>query len=247
MSMHSIVICRLLLLALLMSCASVRAQDGSAEQIRQQIARLQPDLAVERVERVAGSDLFEVRLKGGEFLYTDKGAEFILHGQLYQVRNDSAVNLTEQARQEVTAGLIGNLDVADMVVFPAAETRARITVFTDVDCGYCQKLHGEVEALTTAGIEVRYLAWPRQGLSGNTYDTMVSIWCADDRLQAMNRAKQRQPVAAASCRHPVDRQHALGQQIGVRGTPAIVLENGELIPGYLPAAELVARAVQAKN
>ncbi len=246
MASQVLLFCRWLLLLSLMLASAVYAQTAE-QQIREQLVRLQPDVVVEEVARVADSGLYQVQLAGGEFLYVDETATFILHGQLYQVAEGSAVNLTGQARQKVVAAQMQGLDKQDMVVFPAAKTRASITVFTDVDCGYCQKLHAEVDQLNQAGIEVRYLAWPRQGLSGTTYDTMVSIWCADDRVQAMSRAKRRKSVAAATCRNPVDRQHALGQQIGIRGTPAIVLENGELIPGYMPAAQLAARALQAKQ
>ena len=162
-------------------------------------------------------------------------------------KNGDVVNLTEQLQQKVAAELVNKLDPADMVIFPATETKAKITVFTDVDCGYCQKLHNEVPALNRAGVEVRYLAWPREGMSGKTYNTMVNIWCADDRQEAMTRAKRRQSVKPATCRTPIERQYALGHQLGIRGTPAIVLENGEVVPGYMPATQLAAKALQAKQ
>lgn len=233
--------------ALVLACMSGTVlADPVEQQVRKQLKLLQPDLMIEEVSPVAGSPLYQVQLSGGQFLYVDESAEFILHGQLYQVGDSGAVNLTEQAQQKVAATLLETLDPADMVVFPAQDTdkKASITVFTDVDCGYCQKLHGEVPELNKAGVEVRYLAWPRQGLSGKTYDTMVSIWCAEDQQQAMTNAKQRKAVAPASCKHPVDRQHALGQQLGIRGTPAILLEDGRLLPGYMPAQQLLAQVLQ---
>lgn len=231
----------------LMLCTSGVHAGDVQERVRSQLKKLQPDLGIEQVVPVAGAGLYQVQLQGGQFLYVNETAEFILHGQLYQVRDSGAVNLTEQAQQVVTARLMAGLDEKDMVVFPAQNTKGKITVFTDVDCGFCQKLHNEVPALNQAGIEVRYLAWPRQGLSGPTYNTMVSIWCADDPREAMTLAKSRQPVKPASCKTPIDRQYALGQQLGIRGTPAIVLENGELLPGYMPAAQLVAKVLDAKQ
>lgn len=224
------------------------AQAGSVEdQMRKQLKLLQPDLLIDEISPVSGSSLYQVQLNGGQFLYMDESAEFILHGQLYQVGNGTAVNLTEQAQQRVAATLLDKLDPADMVIFPATDKKASITVFTDVDCGYCQKLHGEVPELNKAGVEVRYLAWPRQGLSGKTYDTMVSIWCAEDQQQAMTSAKQRKTIAPASCKHPVERQHALGQQLGIRGTPAIFLENGQHLPGYMPAQQLLAQVLKQQD
>ena len=236
-------------LFLFLYCGLVLVLPAQADEqrVREQLKQLQPDILIEHIVLIEGAGVYQVQLSVGQFLYVDQTGRYVLHGELYQISKDRALNLTGQARQKMIAELMQELNPDDMVIFPAKdETRASITVFTDVDCGYCQKLHAEVEELNRQGIQVRYLAWPRQGLSGSTYDTMVSIWCAEDRQQAMTSAKRRQPVAAASCRHPVDRQHALGRQVGVRGTPTIVLENGELIPGYVPAARLVTRALQAR-
>ncbi|MNR46183.1 Thiol:disulfide interchange protein DsbC precursor [compost metagenome] len=119
-------------------------------------------------------------------------------------------------------------------------------MFTDTDCGYCQKLHSEVPELNRLGVEVRYVAFPRQGLQSPAYKELVSVWCAKDRQGAMNLAKTRQEVPAAECDNPVAKQYALGQMIGVSGTPAIVLANGKLIPGYQPAAQLAKLALEAK-
>lgn len=232
---------------LLLTAMPVQAEE-TEQHIRGQLLRLQPDLKIEQVSIVQGSALYQVQLAGGQFLYVDKTAEFMLHGELYQIRDGGAVNLTGEARQGVTAALMAGLDAQDMVIFPAdGDKKSSVTVFTDVDCGFCQKLHNEVPELNKAGVEVRYLGWPRQGLSGKTYDTMVSIWCADDQQEAMTKAKRRESVEPATCKTPLDRQYALGQQLGIRGTPAIVLENGEVLPGYMPAAQLVARALQAQQ
>ncbi|MNG22971.1 Thiol:disulfide interchange protein DsbC precursor [compost metagenome] len=119
-------------------------------------------------------------------------------------------------------------------------------MFTDTDCGYCQKLHSEVPELNRLGVEVRYVAFPRQGLQSPAYKELVSVWCAKDRQGAMNLAKTRQEVPAAECDNPVAKQYALGQMIGVSGTPAIVLANGKLIPGYQPAPQLAKLALEAK-
>ena len=127
-----------------------------------------------------------------------------------------------------------------MIIFsPKGETKGAVYVFTDVDCGYCQKLHQEVPQLNAAGIEVRYLAYPRAGLSTPTFDKMVSAWCADDRNAAMNALKIGANVTAKKCDNPVAAQYQLGAAMGVTGTPAIVLEDGTLIPGYKPAAQLI--------
>src|SRR5690606_13034670 len=131
-------------------------------------------------------------------------------------------------------------------IFAPEKPKSHITVFTDTDCGYCQKLHSEVPELNRQGIEVRYLAFPRQGPGSHGYNTLVSVWCAKDPKLAMNQAKSRQEIPAASCENPVLEQFELGQLIGVNGTPSIVLANGRMIPGYQPAAELARLALQAR-
>jgi thiol:disulfide interchange protein DsbC len=130
-----------------------------------------------------------------------------------------------------------------MIIFAAAgETRGTVTVFTDVDCFYCQKLHREVPALNEAGIEVRYLAYPREGLGGASYRKIATAWCADNPQQVLTQLKNRQAVADNVCPgNPVADQYKLGQQVGVNGTPALVLENGELVPGYMAADALAKR------
>lgn len=220
---------------------------ASEQQVRERLLQLQPDMGIESISAVEQLDLYQVGLSGGRFIYVDPQVSFLLSGELYTLADDGeATNQTELARQAMHQAVLADLDPASMVIFPAENKQASITIFTDVDCGYCRKLHQDVPALNKAGIEVRYLAWPRQGLAGPTYEQMVSLWCAKDPQQAMTRAKAGQKLKTSSCKHPVDRQYALGQQLGLRGTPAIFLENGVMIPGYLPVERLLAQVLAAQ-
>ena len=137
---------------------------------------------------------------------------------------------------------LASVKESDMIIFsPKGETKAHVTVFTDVTCFYCQKLHQEVPQLNAMGVEVRYLAYPRAGLKSDGYNKLASAWCADNRQDILTKLKAKQPVPEKSCDpNPIAQQYQLGQQMGVRGTPAIVTEDGKLIPGYKPAADLVA-------
>lgn len=220
------------------------------EAIRQTLKSLQPDLPIEAISESPMPGLYQVQLKGGRLLYTSADAQFVLQGFLFQVKDGKTVNLTEQAESKGVAKAINAIPAAEMVVFPAdgkAEKKTHITVFTDTDCGYCQKLHSEVPELNRRGVEVRYVAFPRQGVGSHGYNTLVSVWCAKDRQAAMDLAKQRQEVPAAQCDNPVEKQYQLGQMIGVRGTPAIVLANGQMIPGYQPAPQLAQAAFAAQS
>jgi len=149
-------------------------------------------------------------------------------------------NLAEQDRVEKRQALMASVDVHDMVVFPAGgERKAIINVFTDVDCGYCRKLHQEVPELNELGVEVRYLAYPRAGIGSRSYEKIVSAWCSDDRKGAITALKAGEEIPDSNCTNPVASQYELGHEVGVSGTPAIVLEDGRLLPGYMPADQLV--------
>lgn len=216
------------------------------ETVRQGLLALQPDMPIESVSLSPMPGMYQVVVGGGRVLYASADGRFVLHGYLYEIRDGKAVNHTEALENKSVAEQINKVDAKDMVVFPAVgEKKAHITVFTDTDCGFCQKLHHEVPELSGLGVEVRYLAFPRQGIGSHGYNTLVSVWCADDRQKAMNLAKSRQSVPEARCENPVAQQFMLGQAIGVQGTPAIVLANGALIPGYQPAAQLAEAAIAA--
>lgn len=214
--------------------------------IRQALKALQPDLPIEAISESPMPGLYQVQLKGGRLLYTSADAQFVLQGFLFQIKDGKTVNLTEQAESQGVAKVINAIPPKEMVVFPAKDKKTHITVFTDTDCGYCQKLHSEVAELNRRGVEVRYVAFPRQGTGSHGYNTLVSVWCAKDPREAMNLAKARKDVPAAQCENPVAKQYQLGQMIGVQGTPAIVLANGQMIPGYQPAPQLAEAALAAK-
>ena len=222
-------------------------QAATPEQtIRQALLALQPDLPIEQVTSSPMPNLYQVQLKGGRLLYASADGEFLLQGSLFQIQNGQATNLTELVEQQAIAEQINNIPKDEMVVFAGANPKTHITVFTDTDCGYCQKLHAEMAELNKLGVEVRYLAFPRQGVGSHGYNTMTSIWCADDPIDAMNKAKERRSVPSKTCKNPVDKQYALGQAIGVQGTPSIILANGRMIPGYQPAKQLAAQALAAE-
>jgi len=201
----------------------------------QQLLRVKSDKASVTTSPITG--LYEVVI-GGEVIYiTADGRHFVI-GNIYESK--SARNLTDAKRAELRIAALNELKEADMVVFaPEKETLYTINVFTDVDCPYCSKFHNQVPELNKAGIKVRYLAFPRAGVGSKTYKTMVSVWCAEDKQQALTDAKARREVKPATCENPVAQQYELGQRIGITGTPAMVLSDGELVPGYVPAKKLI--------
>ena len=239
--------CSSLFAALALAVAAPLAQAADAEQaIRKTLNTLQPDLKVESVSASPLKGLHQVQLEGGRVLYMSEDGQYLMQGYLYQMRDGQMVNLTEQAENVAVARQLNALPRNEMVIFAPKNPKTHITVFTDTDCGYCQLLHKEVAELNRQGVEVRYVAYPRAGVGSSTYNDLVSVWCAKNPQDAMNQAKARKKVPAATCENPVAKQFELGQRTGVQGTPAIFLANGQLIPGYQPADKLGPTALQAR-
>lgn len=171
-------------------------------------------------------------------LYASPDGQFLMQGTLIDLNNRS--NLTEKALNGVRqAGLKEYED--SMIVYKAPNEKHSITVFTDISCGYCRKLHRELDDLLEAGITVKYLAFPRGGLQGSGYNDLMNVWCAKDQQEALTEAKSgSNTTAVKGCSALVAEHYQLGQSFGVTGTPAIILEDGTMIPGYQPAAALSA-------
>ena len=207
------------------------------------VAKLQairPDLPIERVLETPVANMYGLALPDGTVLYGTADGKHLFAGDLYALGTE-LVNLTESSRAVQRRGLLAGMPVDDMVVFsPEEERKASIYVFTDVDCGYCRKLHQEMAELNARGIEVRYLAYPRAGVGSDSYQKIVSAWCADDPQSALTALKAGQVIPSRSCPNPVAAHYDLGRQVGISGTPAILTEDGRLFPGYMPAAQLAA-------
>jgi thiol:disulfide interchange protein DsbC len=215
-----------------------QANPAEVTAIRALLEKTQPDMVIEKIE-LSPTGLYEVMLNTGTSIFVSRDAKFLIPGDLYQANAEGLVNLGEMRRAETRIAKIKAVDEKDMIVFePKAGRKAMLTVFTDVDCPYCRKLHAEIEALNELGIAVRYLAYPRQGLQGETYTRMISTWCAEDKLATMTSAKRGADVPVTECDSPVEEQFQLGREVGVTGTPALVLENGAILPGYVPAETL---------
>lgn len=192
------------------------------------------------VKKAGVDGLYQVELDGLRFIYTTADASHMIAGDLYEVATQGLENLSDVERSGSRAKLLAEIPEKDMIVFaPKGETKATVTVFTDVDCYYCQKLHADVPKMNEMGIKVRYLAFPRAGIGSPSYQKIASAWCADDKQDSMTKLKARQEIPMNVCKdNPVESHYILGQKVGVNGTPALLLDDGQLLPGYLPPARM---------
>ncbi len=207
------------------------------DQVRQSLQTALPQYTIGSIEWHEQAGMYKAEVKGGPTLYVTKNAQYFVVGDLYRVAADGLVNETEQAK----LAKLESLPESDMVVFKADNEKTHITVFTDVDCGYCRMLHNDVPILNEMGITVRYLAYPRAGIGSLAYRKMVSIWCSDDPKKWITEAKMGAEVPENKCVNPVAEQYQLGVSLGVRGTPSIISKEGVFMPGYLPPKELASK------
>ena len=190
------------------------------------------------------SGVYEASI-GNQIYYVFEKDGFLIIGDAIDVR--SGASLSDKKVEQSVYGVVNSTPPSEMVVFAAADPKRQITVFTDIDCGYCRRFHQEVPQLTAAGMEVRYMAFPRAGVESESYNKIVNVWCSDDPQKAMTDAKSGVILPAASCTNPVADQYRQGVQAGISGTPTLMLDDGTLIGGYVPADELLSRVGLSSN
>jgi len=235
--MKKLLFCLLALLATTVLGAESAAPDAAAQgAIKAAIAKKFPDINVDAVRASPMKGIYEV-VMGGDTAYVSADGKFLIAGDMYEI--ETRTNLTEAGRQKTRVEALAKLDERDMIVFKPETVKHTITVFTDVECGYCRKLHGEIAQLNEMGVQVRYLAYPRAGPGTDDWRKMEAVWCSKDRNNAITEAKAGHEIKASQCSTPVAKQFKLGEQMGVRGTPAIFTSTGDYIGGYLAPGQMI--------
>lgn len=205
--------------------------------LKQQIERALPNTTVHAVRPTAVPGFYEVEVEN-QLVYISADGKYLLLGDMVDL--NTRTNLTEAWREKTASRLLDEMGDKQMIVMGPAKPKRTITVFTDVDCPYCVKLHREVPELTKQGVKVRYLLFPRGGAGSETYRRSVAVWCAADRAKAVGIAKERGKLDMKTCDSPVDAHYKLGERLGVGGTPTIYLDDGKKLGGYVPAPQLLA-------
>jgi len=193
-------------------------------------------IAAEDIRPSPVPGLYEVA-SGTEIGYVSTDGRFYIDGDVFDMKTRS--NLTESRRKGAREEMVQSIRDDQTIVFSPKGYLYTINVFTDIDCGYCRKLHAEIGELNRLGVRVRYLMYPRSGPGGEAWQKAVSVWCSADRNDSLTRAKRGEAVQARTCDNPVADQFELGQKLGIRGTPGIITESGDYIAGYMPAPRLV--------
>jgi thiol:disulfide interchange protein DsbC len=181
--------------------------------------------------------IYELK-RGAELVYVTADGKYGFAGDLYRLADST--NLSDARRRELRLALLRDVPESSMVVFAPPAPKYTITVFTDVDCTYCRALHRQIADYNRLGIKVRYMFYPRSGPNTESWSKAEQVWCSPDRRAALTAAKLGTPLKAAVCKpNPIAEQYALGQSIGMSGTPGIVTQQGDLLPGYVPPDQML--------
>ena len=227
------------LVTLLALPLGLAAAGASAQEItKEELAKRLNGIAVEDITDAPIAGLYQVAV-GANVAYVTKDGRYIVRGDIFDA--DTSANVSEETRARARATMLGSVDPETMIVFKPAsgEVKHTVTIFTDIDCGYCRQFHREIDKVTALGIEVHYLFYPRTGPDTESWTKADQVWCAANHNSALTRAKLGGEIPeGAECATPVADHYELGQRIGVRGTPAVFSEAGELLGGYLPPATL---------
>jgi len=210
-----------------------------AEAIKAKLAESFPTHIPDSVSKSPVEGLYEA-VYGTQVIYVTDDARYIIQGVIMDLE-DGKRDITEVATSRARQKYMTQVNEQESISFGAEKPKHTITVFTDIDCGYCRKLHNEMDQYASYGIKINYLLFPRNGITSPSYTKAVSVWCSDDRADALTKAKNGEELPAGNCDNPVVDHFELGQKIGVTGTPAILTADGQLMPGYLPAKQLAQR------
>ena len=232
------------MLVIALSAHPVTAEDGAAEldKVRKAVSETFSMIEPENIDVSPVPGWYTIQ-QGSIVAYISGDGRYLLQGDLIDL--DNQVNLTELARNDSRRELMASVTDDETIMFSPEDVKHTVTVFTDIDCTYCRRLHNQIDDYMAHGIKVRYLLYPRNGPASRAWNTSEEVWCSNDRGNALTMAKLDKEFQTASCDASGVQQHyALGRDIGLSGTPAIVLEDGTLIGGYVPPDQLKARLEQ---
>ena len=203
---------------------------------------LPPGTNIESIEVSEFPGIYKVYFGDIQPLYVSENGNFFIYGDMFNLNANGIINLTEKDILEKRKVLMQDINNDELIKFEAKNELFAVTVFTDVDCGYCRKLHDEIATYNEAGITINYAAFPRSGIGTETFSKMVGAWCSNNPKDSITKLKNGKKLKLSFCdSQPVAKHYAIGNKIGVTGTPAIVSSKGELLPGYHSAEDLLSK------
>jgi len=236
----------LLSLITLMACAAcAQAGESQLDKVRKDVSAKMPGITPEMITPSPAPGLYQVR-KGQEFGYITSDGRYLITGDLIDIATGEQIS--EAQRGDIRRALLSQFGPDDVIEFAPKDPKYFITVFTDIDCGYCRKLHSEMSQYHAEGIGVRYLFYPRSGPNTPSFQQAQAVWCSANRREALTQAKRGVHITASEkCANPVQKQYDAGDALGVNATPTLILPDGEVVRGYVRAKPLAARLAGIKT
>ena len=235
MNRKPLIIAALLVSLLMATTYAAAAKENDEGMIEERIRTLAPNAKTIAVSETPIDGVLQVQINS-DIVYVTGDGKYLLQGQIMDI--DTRTNITDQAKSGIRVGLLAELKQDEQITYSPDHPKYDLLVFTDIDCGYCRKLHNQMKEYNKEGIAIHYLAFPRAGVGSASYDKFVSVWCADDQQTALTLAKNGTDPDPQKCPNPIADQYELGRELGVSGTPALVTADGTLIPGYMPPEQL---------
>ena len=216
---------------------------SSEDNIRESLKNILPDGAIiESIEATPIQDMYAVYYGDLQPIYVTKDGSFFIYGDIYKINSNSISNITDESIAERRKIILNDIPANELISFKSKNEQFSVIVFTDVDCGYCRKLHNQINEYNKLGISINYAAYPRSGLGTSAFTKMVGAWCSDDPKGSISKLKNNKNLDLSFCdSQPVSKQYVIGQKLGVNGTPAIFSMDGDMFPGYIEPEELLLR------
>ncbi len=220
---------------MLVSCSQHDATSYTTKDAEERFVKSYPDLKIDSIEKINNS-FFEI-LIGEQIFYLTSDLNYLLAGNIIEL--DSGINLTQQKIENFRISVLKTLDKRDTIIYQPKKIDHIITVFTDVSCPYCKKLHNEIPDLLKNNIEVRYVLFSRNGIDDDAYADMASLWCSEDKKDLLETAFEGDFIKEEKCENPLAKNLELAYSLRVNGTPMIFTESGKVIPGYVPYKQIL--------
>lgn len=229
----------------LLAFATASANEDDLAEVRAKVSSMFGEIEAEHIQLSPVDGWYTIR-KGAIVAYISGDGRYLLQGDMIDL--DMQVNLSEFERNKARVEMMSAMPEAEKILFTPEDVKYTVSVFTDIDCGYCRKLHSQIDEYLAAGIEVQYMLYPRSGPASGSWTKAERVWCADDRGEALTLAKLDKSFASHECdTSTISKHYAMGRDVGLTGTPAIVLSDGTLMPGYLPPDRLLERLAMVES
>ena len=219
-------------------CSSLFSQDLIL--LKEKINKILPEgVNVREITYSQERDIFIVDIGDIQPIYVLPNTEYIILGDIFSLKGDKPESETEKDKGKLRLKILADLNQESFIKFKSKNEKTILTVFTDVECTYCRKFHSEIDEYLANGVSINYLAFPRTGIDSSSYEKMVAAWCSNEKKESITNLKNDINIEMNSCENPVENHFVIGRGIGVTGTPAIITQTGLLLPGYIPANELI--------